>query len=190
MHYFIGIIIISLIFFSGCAKKEVPPISFLPIYNQTTVEKSKEIENKESVGTPAELSDILSSEKEEEKKDLDYLKKFGRGTAPLLAIFFDFDAFNIRDDMWERIKKNAQYLLAYPEIKVELQGNCDERGTNEYNMALGSKRALEVKKVLTRLGVEESRILTISFGEEKPLCKESNEECWALNRRVDFVIIK
>jgi len=92
--------------------------------------------------------------------------------------------------MWDRLKENVKYLLNHPEVKIELQGNCDERGTNEYNMALGAKRALEVKKVLVKLGIEENRISTVSFGEEKPLCKESNEECWAINRRVDFVIIK
>lgn len=191
MYFVIGNILLTLVLFLfGCAKKEVPLIGFPPSQNQTLFEKPKDLVKKEQVGVPAELSKVLAPEKEEEKKDLDYWKKYGRGSAPLLAIFFDFDAFDIREDMWERIKKNVQYLLAHPEVKVELQGNCDERGTNEYNMALGSKRALEVKKVLIRLGVNEARISTISFGEERPLCKESNEECWSLNRRVDFVITR
>lgn len=125
-----------------------------------------------------------------QKKDKEYWKLYGRGSAPLLDIFFDYDEYTIRDDMWDRIKQNVKYLLEHQDVKVELQGNCDERGTNEYNMALGAKRALEVKKILVKLGINENRINTISFGEEKPLCNESNEECWALNRRVDFVIIK
>ena len=73
-------------------------------------------------------------------------------------------------------------------MKIVLEGNCDERGTNEYNLALGMKRALEVKKALMRLGIDESRIEVISFGEERPICTEQDESCYALNRRVDFVI--
>ncbi|MFN3921962.1 MAG: peptidoglycan-associated lipoprotein Pal, partial [Caldimicrobium sp.] len=130
-------------------------------------------------------------EKREEvpgKEDRAHWKLYGRSTPPLYAIFFDYDDFSIREDMWDRIKANVRYLMEKPNLKIELQGNCDERGTNEYNFALGMKRALEVKKVLVKLGIDENRINVISFGEEKPLCKESDESCWAINRRVDFVI--
>jgi len=116
---------------------------------------------------------------------------YGRSTRPLKAIFFDFDSFQIREDMRPRLIENARYLLNHPEIKkVELQGNCDERGSSEYNLALGERRALAVKRFLVNLGVDPKRLVTVSFGEERPLDPRHNEEAWALNRRVDFVVVK
>ncbi len=203
----IGVFIFLLTFLLfGCAKKEAPPIAVVPfssmekgnetievkkIENATSGEfgKVKEMETspEEEVFKPEEITSEHTNSK---KKNREYLKLYGRSSPPLLAIFFDFDKYTIRDDMWDRIKKNVKYLLEHKDVKIELQGNCDERGTNEYNMALGAKRAQEVKKILVKLGIDEHRIRTISFGEERPICNESNEECWQLNRRVDFVIIK
>lgn len=178
--------------FNGCARKEVPPIT---IYQEDikVVKPSFEEQRKEEGKIDEQVPEkVFREEKEEvlEKEDWEKWKTYGRSTPPLLAIFFDFDDYSIRKDMWDRITYNARYLLENRHLKVELQGNCDERGTSEYNLALGAKRAQEVKKVLIRLGIEEERITTISFGKEKPLAKCSNETCWAINRRVDFVIIK
>ena len=196
MKRFLYLVIICFFLFS-CAKKEVPSVIETPT---PVIEKSKEeVKKPQKVEEKIGEKEIKVNATEEvfkpeeivpQKKDKKYWELYGRGSAPLLAIFFDFDEYSIRDDMWGRIKQNVKYLLEHPKIKVELQGNCDERGTNEYNMALGAKRAQEIKKVLVKFGIEENRINTISFGEEKPLCKESNEECWAINRRVDFIIIK
>ena len=196
MKRFLYLVIICFFLFS-CAKKEVPSVIETPT---PVIEKSEEeVKKPEKVEEKSGEKEIKVNATEEvfkpeeiipQKKDKKYWELYGRGSAPLLAIFFDFDEYSIRDDMWGRIKQNVKYLLEHPKIKVELQGNCDERGTNEYNMALGAKRAQEIKKVLIKFGIEENRINTISFGEEKPLCKESNEECWAINRRVDFIIIK
>lgn len=192
--YLILIILFLFNLFSCARKKEVPPIVEIP---SPVLEKPKEIPKEEKEKIPEK--EIISNATQEvfkpepiepKKEDKEKVLLYGRGTPPLLAIFFDFDEYSIREDMWDRIKQNAKYLLEHPEVKIELQGNCDERGTNEYNMALGAKRAGEVKKVLTKLGIEENRMNTISFGEEKPLCKESNEDCWAINRRVDFIIVK
>ncbi len=194
--FFVFFGLLTFVFF-GCAKKEMPPIANNSPANQTQVtqpyynasSEEEEIQPQTSLPSVGEEEEVPQVPFSQEEK-IQYYKKYGRSTPPLLAVFFDFDSFKIRDDMWERIKKNVMYLLNHPYLKVQLQGNCDERGTNEYNMALGAKRALEVKKVLIKLGVSSDRISTISFGEERPLCKESSEECWAINRRVDFVIIK
>ncbi|MGC8872572.1 MAG: peptidoglycan-associated lipoprotein Pal [Caldimicrobium sp.] len=185
------VLILLILFISACAKKEVPQVVEVPKAPPPSEEK-REIKP-EKGKEEQEIAQILGEEKktkelEAGKVDREHWKLYGRSTPPLLAIFFDFDDFSIRDDMWDRIKANAKYLLENPKVKVELQGNCDERGTNEYNMALGMKRALEVKKALIKLGIDEKRINVVSFGEEKPLCLESDESCWAINRRVDFVI--
>ncbi|HAA83476.1 MAG: OmpA/MotB domain protein [Thermodesulfobacterium sp. 37_54] len=184
----IGVILL----FSGCAKKEVPPIvgeSQVPVY-QSQKESTTSV-SQPKAPSEVEQNQVFSPEefKDSEKEDWERWKVYGRSTPPLKAVFFDYDDYSIKEDMWEPIKHNVKYLLEHKDLKVELQGNCDERGTNEYNMALGAKRAQEVKKVLTKLGIDEERINTISFGEERPLAKCSNETCWAINRRVDFVII-
>lgn len=88
------------------------------------------------------------------------------------------------------LKKVASYLQKYPKLRVIIEGHCDERGTNEYNFALGQKRADSAKQYLITLGIISSRIDIISYGEEKPLCTEQNESCWQKNRRAHFVFIE
>ena len=107
--------------------------------------------------------------------------------AGLKPIFFDFDRSFIRDDAKSVMKANAEYLKANPKVKVRIEGNCDERGTIEYNQALGQRRAAAAKKYLSDLGIKSTRISLISFGKEKPVCKESTEDCWQQNRRAELV---
>lgn len=110
------------------------------------------------------------------------------GVDKLDAIYFDFDKYDLRPESRATLKKNADWLTRNPDRKVVIEGNCDERGTNEYNMALGQRRAEAAAKYLNTLGVSAGRILTISYGEDRPVCKESTEECWARNRRDDFIL--
>ena len=112
----------------------------------------------------------------------------GRTSAPLLPIYFDFDKSNIKQDQRVRLEKNADYLKQNPAAKVRIEGNCDERGTSEYNMALGERRAINAKKYLVNLGIHGDRVHTISYGEEKPLLHGHDEFSWAQNRRDDFII--
>jgi peptidoglycan-associated lipoprotein len=114
----------------------------------------------------------------------------GRTSAPFLPIYFDFDKSNIRDDQRSRIEENALYLKNNPAVIIRIEGNCDERGTDVYNMALGERRALSAKKYLVNLGISAKRIRTLSFGEEQPLLHGHDELSWAQNRRDDFVIIR
>ncbi len=108
----------------------------------------------------------------------------------LKSIFFDFDQAVIREDQKEIMLQNAQWLKAHPQIRVRIEGNCDERGTAEYNLALGQKRAEAAKEFLLGLGISPQRMQTISYGFERPLDPGHNEEAWAKNRRVDFTILK
>ncbi len=114
----------------------------------------------------------------------------GRTTGPMLPIYFDFDKSNVRADQKTRIEGNARYLKGNGSVKVVIEGNCDERGTNEYNMALGERRAISSKKYLANLGVAASRINTVSYGEEKPLNYGHDELAWSQNRRDDFVQVQ
>lgn len=105
-------------------------------------------------------------------------------------IYFDYDKYDIRQSDVSTLKKVASALQKYPRLKVIVEGHCDERGTNEYNFALGQKRANAAKQYLVTLGVPSTKIEIISYGEEKPLCTEQNENCWQKNRRAHFVFIE
>ena len=100
--------------------------------------------------------------------------------------FFDYDAYDIRSDAQDVLSRDASWLVAHPEIRIVIGGYCDERGSNEYNLALGQNRADAAKNALVTAGVAATRIRTISFGKEKPFCTESTEECWQQNRRAGF----
>ena len=105
-------------------------------------------------------------------------------------IFFDYDTYDIRSDAQATLSRDATYLVNHSEIKIVIGGYCDERGSNEYNLALGQNRADAAKNALVTAGVAPSRIRVISYGKEKPFCSESTEECWQLNRRDGFMIDK
>jgi peptidoglycan-associated lipoprotein len=102
--------------------------------------------------------------------------------------FFDYDTYDIRSDAQAVLAKDASFLVSHPDIKVVIGGYCDERGSNEYNLALGQKRADAAKNALVQAGVAANRIRVVSYGKEKPFCSESTEECWQQNRRAGFTI--
>ena len=103
-------------------------------------------------------------------------------------IYFDFDKSNLKPAAQENLLRKAEWLRDNPDVTVTIEGHCDERGTNEYNLALGDRRSESAKSFLVNLGISASRLTTISYGEERPVCAQSNEECWAKNRRAAFVI--
>jgi len=103
-------------------------------------------------------------------------------------IFFDYDSADIRSDAQSTLARDAAYLNSHQAIKVVLGGYCDERGSNEYNLALGQNRAEAAKNALVNAGVATGRIRVISYGKEKPFCGESTEDCWQQNRRGGFTI--
>ncbi len=96
--------------------------------------------------------------------------------------YFDFNKADIRADAREALAKTADFLRKYPQIKATIEGHCDERGSTEYNLVLGDRRAAAVKNYLVQLGISADRLSTVSYGKEKPFCSESNEECWQRNR--------
>lgn len=103
------------------------------------------------------------------------------------SVYFDLDSFTVKDEYKAIIEAHAQYLKQHPSAKAFLQGNCDERGSREYNIALGQKRAESVKKMMSVLGVPENQMETVSFGEEKPKAEGHDDSAWAQNRRTDVV---
>ncbi len=99
------------------------------------------------------------------------------------TVHFDYDKYDIQDADRDVLKRQAAWLSKYPSVRVTVEGHCDERGTREYNLALGARRANAVKEYLVSLGVANGRLETISYGKERPMCTDSNESCYAQNRR-------
>ena len=159
----------------GCAKKaKVPP----PPPPPPPVQKEEPKPAEQQMQTLEQPPDLLSY-------DLQKLNEMGI----LKDIYFDFDRYNIRPDQQPRVQEDAATLKKYASLRILIEGHCDERGSNEYNMALGWKRANTVKEALIALGVDPSRIETISYGEERPFALCHDESCWSQNRRGHFVII-
>jgi peptidoglycan-associated lipoprotein len=164
---------------TGCSKKAVPPEG-KPAAEVAPIEKQKpDIGDKmgktESLDSnPYTAANAKISE--------------GRTHGPMLPVYFDFDKSDIRADQKARIEGNGDFLRANAKVQIAVEGNCDERGTNDYNMALGERRAQQAKKYLVNLGIADTRLDTVSYGEEKPLLYGHDELSWAQNRRDDFVI--
>ena len=115
------------------------------------------------------------------------VKEFA-AVADLKDVHFDFDKYDIRPGDAKTLDGNAGWLKSNPNHLVLIEGHCDERGTNEYNLALGERRAKSTMNYLVSQGVQASRITIISYGEERPVCSQKTEECWAQNRRAHFLV--
>ena len=183
----------------GCPKKTV-------VKDEPTVKKSEEaakLEAERAAKERTEREKELAKIKEEEAKkaqEKEFEKSLVAKKQPgiegevfesklLKDINFDFDRYDIRPKDAEILKANSALLMKYPSVKIQIEGHCDERGTVEYNLALGERRANSVKKYLLSLGIAADRLSAISYGKEMPLDPGHNEEAWAKNRRAHFVIL-
>lgn len=168
MLVFVSMMMCGILVLAGCPKK--PEETAMPEAQKPAEEEVK------PAPAPAEAM------KEEAKPEITE-----RAAAGLKPVYFDFDRSFIRNDARTVLRENANWLKANPKVKVRIEGNCDERGTIEYNQALGQRRAAAAKKYLTDLGISSGRISLISYGKEKPICSAATEDCWQQNRRDDFV---
>jgi len=103
-------------------------------------------------------------------------------------IYFEYDKYDIRPSDQQIAEANAKFFAPHPDLKIVIEGHCDERGSEEYNLALGDNRANATKSLLDKLGIGADRLKVISYGKEKPFCSENNDSCWQLNRRAHFAI--
>ena len=188
----------TLILVAGCGKKPVPSYSSA---NGTNAPESKELGNR-GVGTISEESMpgeetldaggrngmTANSFGDTDTQSDEYKRLHGRSSVEMQPVYFNFDQATIRDDQIPRLEHNGDYLKNNPNRNVIIEGNTDERGTNEYNLALGERRAINAKNYLIELGVDPGRIRTVSYGEERPLFSGHSEEDWAQNRRDDFLL--
>lgn len=162
---------IGLIIHTGCAKK---------IQTTQMAETPPEKSRQETVITP--VPPVQEQPKLPEQKPAQFLSTVG-----LEDIFFDFDKALVRSDSRHRLEEDVRWLKENINARITIEGHCDERGTGEYNLVLGDKRASAIKAYLESSGIDSSRLKTISYGRERPFCKAHNEKCWQENRRGHFV---
>ena len=169
---FIAVIFVSLAFLSACAKD--------PDSSMTAVDDAPE---------SSEASDTSGSQDESDLIEIELANQSGEEVENLLAhtaVYFGFDEAIVTERARQIVEAHAEALVANPTVMLNLAGHADERGTHEYNLALGEQRANAISALFQALGVGASRITTVSFGEELPAVEGSDEESWALNRRVEI----
>ena len=179
-------LLLTIVTVSSCKKKIPPPApppapveKPAPPPPPTPTEKVEE-----------EAPKPIEEPKETESEIDDTIRRQNQNHEFLKTVYFDFDKSEIRDDQVAILRANAAWLKANPKFKVLIEGHCDERGTIEYNLALGDKRAKRVRSYLVDLGIPEARMRTISYGKERPVDPGHDEEAWAKNRRAEFVLEK
>jgi peptidoglycan-associated lipoprotein len=187
----------SLLLIGGCGKKTVIPPDAKSESGGTSMNGGNDINypsaqggySEENLPSEGTLDDSSGGTALDPSMQSDEFKMaHGRCSPNLSPIYFDFDQASVRGDMSDILVQNSDYLNTIPGARIIIEGNSDERGTNEYNLALGERRAINTQQFLVNLGVDPDRMRTVSYGEEKPLFTEQDEEAYNYNRRVDFVL--
>jgi peptidoglycan-associated lipoprotein len=196
------VLCLSVAFLTGCAKKAALREGAVITQEQKAVAGETTAAQDDAAARERALREQALREQAEKeaaakaaKEAADMAKKEAAAKAAAILkelqiadINFDYDKYNLRPDAQEILKKGAPAYLKYRDFKLVVEGHCDERGTAEYNLALGERRAMAAAKYLADLGIEKERIKTISYGKEMPLDKGNDEAAWAKNRRAHFVI--
>jgi peptidoglycan-associated lipoprotein len=173
-----GLSLLAIIFFFSCGTPAAPPPPKWTAENPSA-----------STGAATAAAKAAPKSEPSTTSSLEALRKGEAAAAgPLKDINFNFDSAALSETARATLKANAEWLKSNPAGRVQIEGHCDERGAADYNMALGAKRAQAAMDYLATLGIAGNRLSTISYGEEIPVCKEHNEECWAKNRRARFVV--
>jgi len=175
-----AVLAMSLICMSGCATEDVVKKDE-PAVQQQTVKQQP----------PQQVPTVPKSEPAKSTDQHQNGAAKASAAVSLQTVYFDFDRSDLRQDSRDMLSKNAQALMKdLVNAKIKIEGHCDERGSDEYNLALGDRRAKAVAAYLITLGVKQDKISTISFGKEKPAVQGSDEAAWSKNRRAEFIIVK
>ena len=179
--FLVFLISVSLAFSVGCAKK-----------GTVAVDEKPAVAEQKPVAPPPPKAEV--KEKQQlAQADRAAIKEAAEGVSPIAGfdyIYYDYDKYTVKPEYRDTLNKLADWLKSKPEYSLRIEGNCDERGTAEYNLALGEKRANSAKDYLVKLGLSADKINTISYGKEKPVDPGHNEQAWAKNRNAHFVVYK
>lgn len=185
------LLVLNSLILAGCSQKKVAPSQEGAAISQDQADPTKDerlkLQSKDDVRkipgesiTERDLAKVQSQDIESSIREIQ---------SKLKDVYFEYDRYDITENSKAVVKELSQILSKNKNIKVIIEGHCDERGTNEYNLGLGDRRTHAVKNYLMSLGIPSKSIETVSYGEEKPVCKENNETCWSKNRRAHFVLI-
>ena len=181
-------LLLGIVFVAGCAKKTALQEPVLQKERGVAKEQAameQEAAEEKAVAAKAAEEKAAAAKAAEERAAA---AKAARELYEFRDVNFDFDKFNLREEAREILKKHAEWLGKNKNVMIVVEGHCDERGTTEYNLALGERRASAAARFLVDMGIDARRIQTISYGEELPLDPGHNEEAWAKNRRAHFVV--
>jgi len=182
---------------TGCKRKPQPPLTYIPgitkpITNEVSgfdKEGLAKVDTEKTTSMPLPNTNVSSENVPLGNRELIEGMIPDRDTFKANTVHFDFDSAAIKPTERSKIDAVAQVLKSKPNTKVQVEGHCDERGTEEYNRALGERRALAVREYLINAGISADRIFTISYGEDRPVDPGHNEAAWAKNRRAEFVLL-
>ncbi|MES1244422.1 MAG: peptidoglycan-associated lipoprotein Pal [Acidobacteriota bacterium] len=172
---------VSLILLPGCHRKKPTTAPDAPVLTEAAAMPAPAPEPRPMPPAPTTPADPLDG-------DLASVNEYVRSQGLLDDVFYQYDSSDLTEAARQRLAANAQFFNRYPTFEVLIEGHCDERGTPEYNLALGERRASSARGYLASLGVDGSRLRTITYGEERPVCTENEEGCWSRNRRGHFLI--
>ncbi len=166
----------------GCGPKPEPEVTPPP--------EPPMVEEPPEEVTPVVEPPTVEDEKDLADEEIDFINsKIRQEGLMVLDVYFDYDKYDLKPQARTGLQKNAAFMRANPRLVFAVEGHCDERGTNEYNLALGERRANAARDYLTSLGVDGGSMRTVSYGEERPDCTEHHEGCWSRNRRAHFVVV-
>lgn len=184
------LLLVAVFMTAGCAMQEVVKKDdagvTAPVSRPADLSKSAVTSPKQSLATTSP-QDVLQSASDKQSRNASTVVNLH---SALEKIYFDFDSENLSEAARNTLTKNADVMKKQPAQKIRIEGNCDERGSAEYNLALGERRAKSAQQYLITLGVKPERLTTISYGKEKPAVSGNDEASWAKNRRDEFVVLK
>ncbi len=176
-----GVLVVVAMMMVGCGGPKEPPMVEPP-------EEPVATQPTQQVETPAEMPMEDDGQPDWESGELGVLNQFARDNGLLGDVYFAYDRSDLSQEATDRLAANAAFMRDHPNLTFTIEGHCDERGTNGYNLALGDRRASTASSYLGSLGVDGGRLSSVSYGEERPQCMTSAESCWSRNRRAHFVI--
>lgn len=187
-NFFVVVFLTCGLIFAGCSSRKVvqPEQPVTPEVQKQPAAAPKQPSEAPQAGPSENITEKQLARVETKEE----MPKYREEKSMFQDIHFDFDKYDIQENAKPVLQKIASWLLKNPSAKILVEGHCDDRGTSEYNLALGDRRARAVRDYLVALGTPSGRIEMISYGKEKPICTEKTEECWAKNRRAHFVILR
>lgn len=165
----------------GCSRKKPTTAPAAPIQQEAAASPAPAPGPPSAPEPVAEPADPLAG-------DLASVNEYLRSRGMLGDVYYAYDSSDLSEEARQRLAANARFFNEHPVFEALIEGHCDEQGTPEYNLALGERRANSARSYLTSLGVDGSRLRTITYGEERPVCTESSESCWSQNRRAHFLV--